>query len=110
MRNMPHQHVNINIQLTLIRPFEAQRMRIYCGSCGKKARIFRVEEESPTYAKLYCICLEPHCGHSFVSEFSFSHTLKPSNLKTAGSTIIDRILQLTEEQQRQVLQQLDILT
>ncbi|WP_256598901.1 MULTISPECIES: ogr/Delta-like zinc finger family protein [Pseudomonas] len=84
-------------------------MRIYCGSCGNKARISRIEEESPTYAKLYCMCLEPHCGHSFVSEFSFSHTLKPSNLKTVGSTVIDRILQLTEEQQRHILQQLDLL-
>lgn len=85
-------------------------MRVYCGSCGKKSRISRVEQESPTYARLYCMCLEPQCGHSFVSEFSFSHTLKPPNSKTLGNTMIDRILQLTEEQQRQILQQLDLLT
>ena len=85
-------------------------MRVYCGSCGKKARISRTEEESPTYTKLYCICLEPLCGHSFVSEFSFSHTLKPSKFKPVEMTTLDRILQLTEEQQRQVLQQLDLFT
>ncbi|MGS8280403.1 ogr/Delta-like zinc finger family protein [Pseudomonas aeruginosa] len=85
-------------------------MRVYCGSCGNKARITRIEDESPTYAKLYCICLEPHCGHGFISELSFSHTLKPSKLKPVENTMLDRILQLTEEQQRQMLQQLDLLT
>lgn len=85
-------------------------MRIYCGSCGNKARITRVEDESPIYAKLYCICLEPHCGHGFISELSFSHTLRPSKLKPVENTMLDRILQLTEEQQRQMLQQLELLT
>lgn len=85
-------------------------MRVYCGACGKKARISRSEEVSPTYTKLYCICLEPLCGHSFVSEFSFSHTLKPSKLKPVKNTMLDQILQLTDEQQRQILQQLDLLT
>lgn len=85
-------------------------MRVYCGACGKKARISRSEEVSPTYTKLYCICLEPLCGHSFVSEFSFSHTLKPSKLKPVENTMLGRILQLTDEQQRQILQQLDLLT
>jgi len=85
-------------------------MRVYCGSCGKKARIAKVEEESPTYAKLYCMCLEPLCGHSFISEFSFSHTLKPSKLKPPEKTVLDRILQLSKEQQAQLLEQLDLLT
>lgn len=85
-------------------------MRVYCYSCGEKARITKVEEESPEYAKLYCVCHDPSCGHSFVSEFSFSHTLKPSKLKPVENTMLDRILQLTEEQQRQMLQQLDLLT
>lgn len=85
-------------------------MRVYCGSCGKKSRIARVEKKSSSYAILYCICLDPFCGHSFISEFSFSHTLKPSKLKTVESTVLDRVLQLTEEQQMLVLQQLDLLT
>lgn len=85
-------------------------MRVYCGSCGKKARIYRVEEESPTYAKLYCTCLDPICGHSFVSEFSFSHTLKPPKKKPEKNTLLDRILQLTEEQQIQILKKLDLMT
>lgn len=84
-------------------------MRVYCGHCGQKARIARVEEESPKYAKLYCICLEPYCGHSFISEFIFSHTLKPSKLKPPEKTMLDQILQLTEEQKIQVFQQLDLL-
>lgn len=84
-------------------------MRVYCYSCGEKARIAKVEEESPVYAKLYCVCHDPGCGYSFVSELSFSHTLKPSKLKPEESTILDRIMKLTEEQRVRVMQQLDLL-
>lgn len=84
-------------------------MRVYCGSCGKKAYISRAEKESPTYTKLYCICLEPTCAHSFVSELCFSHTLKPSKINPADNTILDRILKLTGDQQKQLLEQLDML-
>lgn len=85
-------------------------MRIYCGSCGKKACISRVEEESPNCTRLYCICIEPTCAHSFVSELCFSHTLKPSKIKQADEKILDRLLKLTGEQQKQLLEQLDMLT
>lgn len=84
-------------------------MRIYCSDCGNKALITRVAEETPKYAKLYCICLEPTCAHSFISEMNFSHTLKPSKIKPPDDTILDRILKLTDEQQMQLLEQLDLL-
>ncbi|WP_371916337.1 ogr/Delta-like zinc finger family protein [Pseudomonas sp. QTF5] len=85
-------------------------MRIYCRDCGNKALITRVEEETAQYAKLYCICLEPTCGHGFISELRFSHTLKPSKILPADEKILDRILKLTGEQQKQLLEQLDMLT
>ncbi|MFL1551679.1 ogr/Delta-like zinc finger family protein [Pseudomonas sp. D47] len=84
-------------------------MRINCRYCGNKAHISRAEKESSSYAKLYCICLEPNCAHSFVSELSFSHTLKPSKILPAEETILDRISKLTGEQQKQLLEQLDML-
>lgn len=84
-------------------------MRIYCRDCGNKALITRVAEETPKCAKLYCICLEPTCGHGFVSELHFSHTLKPSRILPADETILDRVLKLTGEQQTQLFEQLDML-
>lgn len=85
-------------------------MRIYCRECGNKAFISRAEEETPKYAKLYCMCLEPTCAHSFVSEMHFSHTLKPSRIKPIDNTMLERILKLTGEQQMELLEQLDLLT
>lgn len=84
-------------------------MRIYCRDCGNKALITRAEEETAQYAKLYCICIEPTCGHGFLSELRFSHTLKPSKILPADEKILDRILKLTGEQQKQLLEQLDML-
>ncbi len=85
-------------------------MRINCRDCGNKALITKVAEETPKYAKLYCICLEPTCGHGFVSELCFSHTLKPSKIIKDHGTILERLLQLSGDQQMQLLEQLEILT
>lgn len=84
-------------------------MRIYCRDCGSKALITRVVKEALEYTKLYCICLDPTCGHGFVSELRLSHTLKPSKIKPADSAMIERIFKLSDDQQTQLLQQLDML-
>ena len=53
-------------------------VRVRCDRCNSIARIESSQEISATYKKLYCSCRNPHCGHTWVMDLSFSHTLSPS--------------------------------
>ncbi len=53
-------------------------MRIRCDRCGEKAVIRSSEEISARLKKLYCACTNVRCGHTFVMDLSFGHTLSPS--------------------------------
>lgn len=61
-------------------------MRVYCSSCTKRAIITSRQEISKKLAKLYCVCSDPHCGHGFVIDMQFSHTLSPSALHLPKET------------------------
>ena len=76
-------------------------MRIYCRACGGKARIGSRDELSVEFAKLYCQCLDVNCGHSFVMNLTYSHTLRPS-AGTVDQLLFDRLRQLPASQQRQL--------
>ncbi len=55
-------------------------MRIICDRCHGKARITTRREITPRFTKLYCVCNNAECGHSFVMHLEFAHTLSPSGL------------------------------
>lgn len=55
-------------------------MRVTCIRCKGPALIRTSREMSETLRQLYCICRDPECGHTFVMDLSFSHTLSPSAL------------------------------
>ena len=59
---------------------EDDDVQINCpaNGCGSKALISSRHEKDIKVVDLYCICKDPHCGHTFVSTLSFSHTLSPS--------------------------------
>lgn len=80
-------------------------MRIYCRACGGKARIGSRDELSVEFAKLYCQCLDVNCGHSFVMNLTYSHTLRPS-AGAIDQLLFDRLRQLPASQQRQLFDQL----
>lgn len=82
-------------------------MRIYCRACGGKARIGSRDELSVEFAKLYCQCLDVNCGHSFVMNLTYSHTLRPS-AGTVDQLLFDRLRQLPASQQRQLFDQLSL--
>ena len=83
-------------------------MRIICRDCGGKARIDSRENMSVEYAKLYCQCLDPRCGHSFVMSLSYSHPLRPS-AASVDQLIFDRLRELPLSKQRQLFDQLSSL-
>lgn len=53
-------------------------MKVICTECGADAKIKKTARKHTHFADLYCSCSEPECGHTFVMNLTFSHTLSPS--------------------------------
>ena len=83
-------------------------MRIYCKECQGKARIGSRDELSVEFARLYCQCLDPKCGHTFVMNLTYSHALRPAAV-AIDQLLFDRLRQLPPAQQRQLFDQLGAL-
>ncbi len=83
-------------------------MRVFCPECGAKSQINKTNRISNSYADLYCSCGDPVCGHSFVMNLSFSHTLSPS-AKTTSQMAMDLVKVLAPAQRQELQQQLSIL-
>jgi len=83
-------------------------MRVICPECGEKARIQKSNRISTEYSDLYCSCSDPECGHSFVMNLTFSHTLSPS-AKTTSQLAFEMIKALAPDQRKELKQQLSIL-
>ncbi|WP_455883569.1 ogr/Delta-like zinc finger family protein [Pseudomonas putida] len=84
-------------------------MRVICRECQGKALISQVEEVSLELKKLYCLCLNPRCGHSFVMGFQFSHSLN-SSAKEVNGFLLDRLQELPSHERLQIFEQLGLLT
>ncbi|KAB0511066.1 Ogr/Delta-like zinc finger [Pseudomonas koreensis] len=79
-------------------------MRVVC-KCGHKGRIASREEVTTEFVKLYCQCLDARCGHTWVSNLTFSHTLSPCS-QTFERMLIDRFRELPRAKQRELFEQL----
>ena len=79
-------------------------MRVTC-KCGHKGRIASREVLSTDFAKLYCQYLDAKCGHSWVANLTFSHTLSPS-AQTFDRLLIDRLRDMPRAQQRELFEKL----
>ena len=78
-------------------------VKIKCNRCDSRAIIQSSSEESDAVKKLYCSCSNPECGHSFVMELSFSHTLSPSALDFPEA-ILRKVRSSTRLEQRKLFQ------
>ncbi|MFS1980809.1 ogr/Delta-like zinc finger family protein [Vibrio lentus] len=83
-------------------------MRVVCTECGEKARIQKSNRISASYSDLYCSCSDPECGHSFVMNLTFSHTLSPS-AKTTSQLAFEMVKALAPDQRQELKQQLSFL-
>lgn len=54
--------------------------RVYCPVCKKVARIESSNSVSRQLKQAYCTCSNPECGHAFVMNVEFDHTISPSAL------------------------------
>ncbi|EHC7287151.1 ogr/Delta-like zinc finger family protein [Vibrio parahaemolyticus] len=80
-------------------------MRAICPECGEKARIQKSNRISASYSDLYCSCSDPECGHTFVMNLTFSHTLSPSS-KTTSQMAFELVKALSSESRKELKNQL----
>ncbi|MDY3573153.1 ogr/Delta-like zinc finger family protein [Enterobacter ludwigii] len=80
-------------------------LKIECPECGSKAVIRKTNRKHRQIADIYCACADVECGHTFVMNLTFSHTLSPS-AKT-GDALVQTLLKNLSPNQKQIA--LDLL-
>ncbi|QCT18496.1 transcriptional regulator [Jejubacter calystegiae] len=80
-------------------------MKIQCPECGENAIIKKTARKHRELSDLYCACTDVECGHTFVMNVTFSHTISPSakNKEKLLKSLVDNI----QSDDRQIL--LDLL-
>ena len=52
--------------------------------CMSVATVRKTNRKHPKLSDVYCYCSNVECGHTFVMNVSFSHTISPSALSGQG--------------------------
>lgn len=55
-------------------------MRIRCNRCHSVCLITKRHTITPNFTRLYCVCKNAECGHSFTASLAFEYTISPSAL------------------------------
>lgn len=79
-------------------------MQIDCIQCYGKAIIHSRKKLDAKVSQLYCSCKNPECGHTFVMDLTFSHTLSPS-ANQSRMMVLDLFRSLPEEDRRALMAQ-----
>ncbi|HEJ9541874.1 TPA: ogr/Delta-like zinc finger family protein [Proteus mirabilis] len=77
-------------------------LTIYCPECGEKAMIKKSNRKHKELTDLYCACRDPLCGHTFVLNLTFSHTLS-SSAKKQDALLLAMIKNLSPQQREKAL-------
>lgn len=77
-------------------------LTIYCPECGEKAMIKKSNRKHKELTDLYCACRDPLCGHTFVLNLTFSHTISPS-AKKQDALLLAMIKNLSPQQREKAL-------
>ncbi|GKW16396.1 hypothetical protein PEC301937_23450 [Pectobacterium carotovorum subsp. carotovorum] len=80
-------------------------MRVYCPECGTVARVKKTHRKHPHISDIYCACTDVECGHTFVMNMTFSHTLSPS-AKTHGHVIKSVIDGIAPDKRKEMIDML----
>lgn len=75
-------------------------LKIECPECDSKAVIRKTNRKHRQIADIYCACTDVECGHTFVMNLTFSHTLSPS-AKT-GDMMMQKWLESLSPDQKQM--------
>lgn len=85
--------------INLIRGEEA--MQINCTECGDKSIIHSSKRLDAKMSQLYCSCKNPLCGHTFVMDLCYSHTLSPSAKQ--HTAVVVNFLRALPDAERQMM-------
>ncbi|EBX9480513.1 transcriptional regulator [Salmonella enterica subsp. enterica serovar Kambole] len=85
---------------------EERVMRVYCPVCEGRAVIKKTVRKHKELSDLYCSCNDVECGHTFVLNVTFSHTISHS-AKVTGNMMLHAIINSFTPEQKQMT--LDIL-
>ncbi|WP_320723593.1 ogr/Delta-like zinc finger family protein [Enterobacter sp. 146F3] len=77
-------------------------LKIECPECGSKAVIRKTNRKHRQIADIYCACADVECGHTFVMNLTFSHTLSPS-AKTGDALVQTLFKNLSPDQKQMAL-------
>lgn len=80
---------------------EDQMILIKCKVCKGKAIVNARKELDVTMSQLYCSCKDPECGHTFVMDLCFSHTLSPS--ASQAKEVVVSFLRALPDTERQLM-------
>ncbi|TSJ58798.1 ogr/Delta-like zinc finger family protein [Atlantibacter subterranea] len=80
-------------------------MKMTCPACLADAKIRKTNRKHPQLADVYCSCSNVECGHTFVMNVAFSHTISPSALKGQGRVkeLIDALPEQDRERALEIL-------
>ncbi|EDW6361843.1 ogr/Delta-like zinc finger family protein, partial [Salmonella enterica subsp. enterica] len=74
--------------------------KIICPECNSNSTIKKTVRKHPHLSDVYCACNNVECGHTFVVNMTFSHTLSPSAL--TSDKAIRTLIDLMSPGQRQI--------
>ncbi|WP_312217011.1 ogr/Delta-like zinc finger family protein [Pantoea vagans] len=75
-------------------------LKIECPECKSKAVIRKTNRKHRDIADIYCSCADVECGHTFVMNLTFSHTISPSAKK--GDLLIQQVISSMSAEQKQL--------
>ncbi|MBV4368177.1 MULTISPECIES: ogr/Delta-like zinc finger family protein [Erwiniaceae] len=75
-------------------------LKIECPECKSKAVIRKTNRKHRDIADIYCSCADVECGHTFVMNLTFSHTISPSAKK--GDLLIQQVISGMSAEQKQL--------
>ena len=83
----------------------ARSFRVFCRHCGYKAYIKRSVREHADLTKLYCVCTNPSCNHSFVQNVEYAYTTRTSDL-VQNDLILNLINNLSKDDKNKIFEHL----
>jgi len=86
-------------QLNSIGARNMRVLKVECTECGAKAVIKKTNRKHREIADIYCACSDVECGHTFVLNLTFSHSISPS--AKSGDKLLKSVVQGLSQKQRQ---------
>lgn len=74
-------------------------LKIFCPICGQRATIRKSNRKHREISDLYCACNDVECGHTYVLNLTFSHTISPS---AHSDDLIQSMIEKFNPEQRQL--------